>query len=114
YDAFREQFRAAVCTQSVSCGVAPSVASCQTSYQEDLLTVTTRDAVRAGTIRYDPAKASSCLRYMDRAYAATPCSITAIAAVDTTGADDCDEVLQGTVADGGSCLVSLECVSGNC
>lgn len=115
YDGFREQFRAAVCAQSVACEVAPSVASCQTSwYPDNSQASTTRDAVRLGTIRFDAAKASSCLRYMNRAYAETPCSITAMAAVDTTGQDDCDTVLSGTIADGGSCLVSYECVSGNC
>jgi hypothetical protein len=114
YDGFREHFMTAVCTQSVSCSVAPSVASCKASYQEGLLMITTRAGVASGRIRYDAAKASSCLAYMDRAYAATPCSITAFATVDKTGMDDCDSVLTGTVADGGPCLVSLECVSGTC
>lgn len=114
YDGFRERFMAAVCTQSVSCAVAPDVATCESSYGNDPLTITTRAAVASGKIRFDAAKASNCLRYMDRAYAETPCSITAFATADKAGMDDCDTVLTGTVADGGSCFVSFECVSGTC
>ncbi len=68
-------------------------------------TSTQRD-ITAGRITFDSAKGSACVS----AYGALSCSDLAAGALPTA----CDQVLVGTVANGGACYVDDECAAGWC
>jgi hypothetical protein len=105
-----------LCKLEATCGDVPDEATCLASQDRastDLLTL--KADVAAGKVRVDAAKDDVCAGHYQR-YGAAACTQSAIAAVnaDTAGSDACVEVLVGTVADGGTCFDSIECVSRKC
>lgn len=113
-DAFLSRFYAAACTIQVSCGDMPDRPTCLASLPLDGTDLRTlRADVASGKVHYDSTKGGACLAYAERLYGSA-CTRTALAAVDTTGRDTCDEVFVGTVADGGACALSFQCASGTC
>ena len=113
-DEFIDRFYSAVCQLYVTCGDMPDTPTCVASLQVDTTEILTVKAdIASGKVRFDRAKAGACLDYVERVYGAD-CTQTALAALDITGNDACSEDFIGTVADGGACFESFECVSRKC
>ena len=101
-----DEIIAAQCARYVRCGVYASEELCRAAASADLSAL--EQGVEAGRIRYDGEAARECLD----ALAEASCDTTTASARKTPGA--CDEAIVGTVADGGACYNSNECVSGSC
>jgi hypothetical protein len=96
------------CDRLVRCGAVADHATCVALYRtlvnEDNLIA----GVKAGMIKYDGGKAQECLDAL------------AGASCDPSAQDErveppaCKDAIKGTVADGGACKNSAECVSNSC
>jgi hypothetical protein len=96
----------AFCTRLVRCGLVASTAACEALLDvdnEELLA-----AIEAGTIDYDGVAARECLD----AFAAASCDQSSESVRVEPPA--CAEAIRGTVADGGVCHASAECISQDC
>ena len=116
-DAYITQFEDALCKLDVACGSMPDVTTCKATLQFDSTELATlRADVASGKVRYDAAKAGACIDYINQVYGG-PCTRSALSArgADTaTDSDVCEQVIVGSVADGGACFSSFECTSGSC
>ena len=96
---------ATLCNRAAQCGGGPDPAACDAALlisEEPALTGLVA-GVKQGTIIYDGKRARECLDEFQR-----DC-------INSLGAPPaCDETFRGTVAPGGACQVSQECVSGQC
>ena len=104
-DQFAAKALDAICTLEVRCGGAPDKKSCEGSLFEKLQTPAD---IKSGKILYDGSAAADCLATL----ASEPCSFSQTAQVETL--PPCMKLLAGTVAVGGACLISEECVSQSC
>lgn len=98
------------CERLVRCGEFESLAACQATLNAYGLGVggALLAGVENGSIDYDGEKARECLE----AIAAASCDESAENARNDPAA--CAEAFSGTVADGGACVTSLQCVSERC
>lgn len=97
--------RAADCRAAAECGDVPSQATCEASVsvtRDPALTAVVA-AVKRGTVVYDGDKARQCLDGLGQS------CVAALGALPS-----CAETFHGTVAPGGACQVSYECISGVC
>jgi hypothetical protein len=96
----------ALCREAVACGQAPDEKTCEASVfvdQESSL-LTLKAAVARGTVAYDANAAGECLRDVP-----TDC------AAFHPDPEACNQVFQGKVPGGGTCVDSLECANeGDC
>jgi hypothetical protein len=96
---------AADCRAAAACGDAPSQATCEASIsltRNPSLTALVA-AVKRGTVVYDGDLARQCLDGLGQS------CVAALGAPPS-----CAEAFHGTVAPGGACQVSYECISGVC
>jgi hypothetical protein len=93
----------AICEQEVRCGQYPDVETCKTVVFVRLQVMAD---VGSGKVKYDARAAAACLS----ALGATGCTVSS----RTDGLQSCLDAFRGTVAVGGACLQSTECVSRNC
>jgi hypothetical protein len=98
--------RDAICGLEVRCGQYPDKNTCAGATFTQLQGLAD---VSSGKVKYDGQAAADCLH----AYGSLGCNIS-----DQTDnfllAQSCKDIFQGTVADGGACLVNEECISQNC
>ena len=115
FDAFLTQFLDTLCTLDVGCGSMPDMATCRATLQTDSTEFDTlRADIASGKVRFDSASASACIDYANHLYAG-PCTLSMIAAnTATAGENVCGKFLVGSVAEGGACFSSYECVSATC
>lgn len=107
-DEFPDALVDALCTRYVRCGVVEDHDSCRALLNgfENLADI--QHAVANHSVRYDEDKMQDCVD----AFAATSCDQSSESArVDPPA---CLAALRGTVADGGTCMISAQCVSGSC
>ncbi len=96
----------ALCRRAVACAGAADQASCEATnfLAENAGVLTIVQSVKRGGVTYDGAKASACLRELEADCADLP-----------TDSSTCDAVFTGTVAAGGACVTSVECLDdGRC
>jgi hypothetical protein len=98
----------AFCTRLVRCGFDPDVAACESAWFSNLQAVYD---VSTGKVIYDADAEARCID----GYASEGCTIS----TDDVGAAQmhtqaCRAVFTGTVANGGACFSSVECVSRSC
>lgn len=107
---FHEQATLAICHRNVLCGELPDQASCAAADQEQPhFFASLPQLVAEGRLRYDGAKARSCL---DQLNGLPSCARHLL---NAPGLADCAQVLVGQVPDGGDCFFSDECQShGSC
>jgi hypothetical protein len=93
-----------LCARAVACGGAESQTSCESTVfvAESSEVMTLVAAVKRGSIKYDGASARACLD----AFATNDCA--------DLGPEPaaCNDTFRGTVAAGGVCVISTECVGG--
>jgi hypothetical protein len=96
---------ATFCRQSARCGGGPDPATCQAAFflTENRSLNALVAGVKRGTIVYDSQRARQCLDEFEGSCVDGLLSPPA-----------CDESFRATVAEGGACQVSQECVSGQC
>ena len=96
---------ATYCQRAALCAGGPDPAACEAALfvSEDRNLTGLVAGVKQGTITYDGRRARECLDEFQR-----DC-INQLAAPPA-----CDETFRGTVAQGGACQISQECVSGQC
>lgn len=95
------------CEYEVRCKAVSNAADCHAYF--DPLTIDSPSlpaAVREGIVRYDEDAAQSCVD----ALASLSCNVTE----QLDALDACDDVYEGTLADGAACGFDLECTSGSC
>jgi len=98
----------ALCDYMVHCGIAASTALCADVWDELLRPDPDLDAaVAGGSVKYDEDAAKACLE----AIRGGACSSGFFTGEPPAA---CDDVFQGTVADGGACWIDEQCVSGEC
>lgn len=97
----------AYCNIYVTCGLIEDMATCRQLDVDADVNESIIAAVEAGKVIYHPDKARECLNAI-----AGSCDRLAINRGDDSNA--CDETFEGTVAAGGQCAISEECVSSNC
>lgn len=102
-----DAYRSAMCDYYVRCGVVESQALCE-QLLGGLETAELEAAVAAGKVKYDGDAAGECLD----AIGGRSCNPGDENARVAPAA--CDNMIKGTVADGGQCFNSGECVSGSC
>lgn len=98
----------ALCDHDVSCGLYSSHAACVAVYEQILNTDTLIADVNNGTAKYDGDKAKECLD----AFGSASCDHSAMSY--RVGPAACNDIVTGTVADGGVCKNSIECISDSC
>lgn len=99
------------CASAVECYRSETKEECLATAQFD--TTDIKPYIDDGTIIYHPEKADACLE----AFAVLgACSITEVYAAGGLAQIEtaCLDVLEGTIADGASCVQDEQCVSGNC
>jgi hypothetical protein len=96
------------CQYYVSCGLFSTVDDCKTFFGNNSIDPQLLADVEAGLIDYDGGAAKDCLD----ALASASCNQGDESSRTTPSS--CDDAFSGTVADGGACFVSDECVSSNC
>jgi hypothetical protein len=100
-----------LCQRSVDCGEYPDLATCVavSGFNSNLPEI--QAAVDAGRVVYNDGLAGDCLD----AFGSIGCTLTEQLSQDL---EDllavCDEVFEGTVADGATCYINEECVSRDC
>jgi hypothetical protein len=98
----------AFCGRLVRCGHYPDLAACESAWYSNLQAP--YDAT-TGKVIYDAAAAARCID----GYASEACTISvADVAAAQAHTQACRAVFTGTVADGGPCVLGVECVSGSC
>jgi hypothetical protein len=103
-DDFEGAYLDAYCEGAVKCGGQPSLAACKASLNLDTNSfLTLFGAAKSGTIKYDEEQAAACLDSVRE----PSCTFEGL-----HGDDPCSEALTGTVAMGGECFISAECVGG--
>jgi hypothetical protein len=92
------------CARAVACGGAESQTACESTVflAESSGVLTLVEAVERGTVEYDGESARECVDAI----------ITDCADLQEPAA--CDNVFRGTVAAGGACVTSAECVDRRC
>src|SRR5204863_1355185 len=101
-----------VCKSEVACNDMPDMATCLASTKiEPNYVASIKQDIASGKVRYDAAMAGACIDLIDQVYGAA-CSRAALAAVPNRDSNVCDQVFTGTVALGGACFFSEECVKG--
>lgn len=98
------------CAFLVRCGVLPDLATCHRAYLSTDFPLEASEvaAAIAGKIHYDGDKARECID----GYASAACDTTDPTSRTTPVA--CDQIVAGTVADSGTCVLARECVSSVC
>jgi len=93
------RFQAAECRLTVTCGIYPDEASCEQALPIAAAAQAVVAAVKRGTMTFDGTLATQCLSELG---------------VDCTNQDPpiCEQVFQGRVAAGGSCVLDGECMGG--
>jgi hypothetical protein len=113
-DELLNRFFTILCKEEVSCGSMPDQATCLASVQKDTTEFATlRADIASGKVRYDSVQGGACMDYFERVYGGA-CTRSALAAATATPTDACNAFLVGSVADGGACFSSSECVSTDC
>jgi hypothetical protein len=102
------QFKA-LCDYLVRCQVFEDGATCRSALGAQISTPNLIEAVKAGKVRYDGAKARQCVD----AVAANTCE-RARAFSFRDAPQVCNEVFTGTIAGSAACFLNEECVSGIC
>jgi len=97
------------CTRAVACGEFADQATCLASTAIDLGQITA--SVNAGKTKYDAAAAGKCLGAMRKSIASA-CTLSGRGS--TPSDPSCEEMFNGTVADGAPCFASDECISTSC
>jgi hypothetical protein len=104
----------AYCTQSASCGAYPDKATCLGSNR--VVPGQIDVAIAAGKVKFHGDAAKTCLDADVKLASTCPDSLSPtlaiLAAMPSTGA--CAQMFEGTVANGGPCLLAVECASGVC
>ena len=97
----------ALCSYEVRCGLAPDTAACDEGlYVREQLEAD----VKAGKVIYDGQTAAACLDV----YRALSCAVSGAGLSSVTQAQSCKDIIKGTVATGGACLMDEECQSQAC
>ncbi len=106
----KEKYSDAICRYYVRCSVAPDDATCRASLESDVAVSLSQlsDAINAGRAKYHADKADACFKVIG----GQSCSTQALSGMATQTA--CENVVEGTIAVGGACLISGECVSQSC
>lgn len=108
FSQFEPTALAAVCRFSVLCRIYPDQATCMASEQtEPHFYDTLGQDVASGEVSYDGTAARACV---DAINGLSACTRTAYAGVASGPA--CNTIFTGTVAVGGACFFSEECVGG--
>lgn len=107
-ESFRDEFEKAQCEYAVRCGFMPDQAVCRAVDTEDQALLQLLADVVFNKVTFDGAAARACVD----ATKAQGCE--ALASVYKKVADACTGVFEGSVAEGGACLVGDECAGGNC
>ncbi len=105
-DDLGDEFVEAACERQVRCGAYASMEACRNDVRAFLDNILA--SVEAGRINYDEGKARDCLD----AFAGASCDRSAENAREEPAA--CGDTFTGTVPDGGTCYIGLDCVSGSC
>jgi hypothetical protein len=108
-----DELEQAQCETAVRCGEAPDLETCLASSfaerEDNLKTLT--NAVNAGTVEYHGDLAADCLS----AFGSFDCTFTGSQELIEALDDACDATFEGTVAEGGACVINEECVgNGDC
>jgi hypothetical protein len=100
------RMQAAMCHASVACGIVPDTATCNASLSVtiDSSVLSVVASVKRGTTRYDGSLAQQCLDQI----ASLPCP------TPPPSLEVCEAVFRGTIATGGACMISEECISQSC
>jgi hypothetical protein len=96
----------ALCSHAVRCGSFPDMATCLASTHIDEGQLV--NDVKSGKITYDGQAAADCLDTLS----STSCSFSD--QLFASEPQSCKDSIKGTVADGGPCFTSSDCVSGSC
>lgn len=103
---FEARARDAICGRETRCGVFPDQSACEGA----VFTMLQLSAdISSGKVKYDGQAAAECLS----AYESSGCNISDERNV-INQSKSCLSVIQGTVADGGGCLIGAECISEVC
>jgi hypothetical protein len=103
------QIESAYCNMLVRCGLVDDAALCRSLNLDLNVDPSLVAAVDAGKVTFDATKAQACLAGI----ASWSCDRTVVFANRWTP-PECSEIFGGTVADGGACGLSRECVSNVC
>ncbi len=108
-----DELEQAQCEQAVRCGEAPDMETCLAvsfaEREDDLKSLT--NAVNAGTVEYHGDLARDCLNL----FADYDCTYTGSQELFEQIEATCGQVFEGTVAEGGACVLDDECVGdGQC
>jgi hypothetical protein len=95
-----------ICNAELACQAYPDSASCHAALHANLNQV--QADVAAGKVKYDASQAGACL---DSASTILTCRLSAARERQSSA---CAATFVGTVAEGGPCLVSEDCVSAHC
>ncbi|MDI1483780.1 hypothetical protein [Polyangium sp. y55x31] len=99
------------CAASVACGLYESDAECRASVLDT--NAQYEASVEAGRVKYHPEKLQACLDGLKGVL--EDCSISDLFGAPSKANDvACAEAFEPTVADGGKCYASLECISQSC
>lgn len=98
----------AQCDHYVQCGEISSHDACVALLSQGFNFDELVQSVNQGLVSYDGEKAQSCLDTL------SGLSCDPSVEENRVAIPDCDEAIKGTVADGGACKNSNECVSGSC
>ena len=111
FSQFEPTALAAVCRLAVLCRAYPDQATCMTAEQtEPHYYDTLGQDIASGKVIYDGASGRACI---DAINALSSCSRNVLATAGVTPV--CDKIFTGTVAAGGACFFSAECVGdGTC
>lgn len=96
----------AACSNAVTCGSMPDVATCRAALNtsKDLLTIIAK--AKTGAITYNSDKAGECVDMIE----SRTCAFDGF---HTTSRSPCLDVFAGKVAAAGACVIDSECVTGH-
>jgi len=109
---FRDRLFAEFCRLEVLCEGSPDMATCMASLQEQPgFYATIEQDIAAGRVTYDAVKAGRCIALIEQVPSCKRSDTAPLAAgFDDEFGEFCSKVFTGTVADGGSCFLSEQCV----
>lgn len=105
---YLHQMNEAYCQQFERCGLASDVEACTATFDTVPMSMALTAAIASGKATFDGAAARACFD----AIAAASCEVTAVSSRALPEA--CLTYFHGSVAEGGTCFVSEECVSQKC
>lgn len=111
---FYGQYLAAAGTVAVcELGFAPEYALARVRNEDRIhLLPDASKAISSGRVKFDSAKAQSCLRQLQTPSTCWGAAVQALPSMAATA--DCATLLQGAIAAGGACYSPQDCVSGQC